>query len=101
MSFWEVFSLVVGSVGVFASIFGAFYSYAARKNGEATRTLLRDMARETQASTREFIGSMEGRLTGILERMDTRWQEAWERMDQRADERHREALQLMERLRPS
>lgn len=75
MSFWELFGAIASGSGVAVSILGAFLTYAARKNGEATRALIREM----QAETRSLF----------------------ERMDQRADERHREVVQLMERLRPS
>ena len=66
MTFWELLGVALSSAGLFASILGAFLTYAARKNGEATRDLIR---------------SMEERLSRLLERMD-----------QRADERHREVI---------
>ena len=44
MTFWELFGVTVTSVGLFASILGAFVTYAARKNGEATRDLIRSMS---------------------------------------------------------
>lgn len=79
MTFWEQLGIVLSSAGLFASILGAFLTYAARKNGEATRALTREM---------------EERLTTILEHMD----QHTERMDQRADERHREVLEAFERM---
>lgn len=79
MTFWEFFGVALISAWLFASIQGAFLTYAARKNGEATRELIR---------------SMEQRLTTILERMDKRT----EAMDRRADERHREVIQAISAL---
>ena len=103
MSFLEVLSIVLGAAGLFASILGAFLTVAARHNGEATRTLVREMTAgtqeatrtlvremtaETQAATRDLIRSMEERMTTILERMD-----------QRADDRHREVIDAIRALR--
>lgn len=65
---------MVGAAGLFASVLGVFLTRALRQNGEASRALIREM----QAETRSLF----------------------DRMDARADERHREALQVMERLRP-
>lgn len=87
MSFLEMLSIVWGAAGLFASILGTFLTYAARHNGEATRTLVR---------------SMEERTTSILERMSEmlqRMSETQERMDVRADERHREAIEAIRTLR--
>lgn len=80
MTFWELLGIALSSAGLFASILGAFLTYAARQNGTATRDLIR---------------SMEERLTQLLERMDQRA----ERMDQRADERHREVIEAIGALR--
>jgi hypothetical protein len=79
MTFWEFFGVTASSAGLFASILGAFLTYAARQNGAATRDLIR---------------SMEERMTAILERMDQRA----DRMDQRSDERHREVVQAISAL---
>ena len=73
MTFWELFGITLSSAGLFASILGAFLTYAARKNGQATRDLIR---------------SMEERMTTLLERMD-----------QKADERHREVIEVISALR--
>lgn len=83
MTFWEVLGVGLSSTGLFASILGAFLTYAARKNGEATRELIRS---ETE-TTRALIQTMEERMTTLLERMD-----------QRADERHREAIEAIRAL---
>ncbi|MGH8056810.1 MAG: hypothetical protein ACREOH_06170 [Candidatus Entotheonellia bacterium] len=66
-------SIVLGAAGLFASILGAFLTYAARHHGEATRAIIR---------------SMEERTTSILERMDMR-----------ADERHRDVIEAIRTLR--
>jgi hypothetical protein len=66
MAFWEFMGVALGSAGLFASILGAFLTYASRQNGAATRDLIR---------------SMDDRMAALLERMD-----------QRADERHREVI---------
>lgn len=79
MTFWEFMGVALSSAGLFASILGAFLTYAARMNGAATRDLIR---------------SMEERLTAVLEWMDQRA----ERMDQRADERHQEVIQVLRAL---
>ena len=72
MTFWEFMGVALSSAGLFASILGAFLTYAARKNGEATRDLIR---------------SMEERLDRLLEQMD-----------KRADERHREVIEAIKTL---
>lgn len=77
MGFWEFLGVALSSAGLFASILGAFLTYAARKNGEATRAL---------------IHSME-------ERMTAHFSQLLERMDQRADERHRDVIELIKALR--
>ena len=76
MTFWEFLGAIFSSAGLFASILGAFLTYAARKNGEATRALIRSME----------------------EWMTKHFSELFERMDQRADERHREVMGLLERM---
>lgn len=73
MTFWKLFGITLSSAWLFASILGAFLTYATRKNGQATRDLIR---------------SMEERMTTLLERMD-----------QRADERHREIIEVITTLR--
>ena len=73
MTFWEFLGVALSSAGLFASILGGFLTYAARKNG---------------AATRELSQTMEERLTKLLAHMD-----------QRADERHREVIDLISSLR--
>jgi len=73
MSFLELLSIVLGAAGLFASILGAFLTYASRQNGEATRALIREM----QAETRQLF----------------------DRMDVRADERHREVIEAIRTMR--
>jgi chromosome segregation ATPase len=108
MTFWELLSAALGSAGLFASVLGAFLAYAARKNGEATRALTRDM----EARTAELLAEMDRRaterhreVTETFERMDERAAElrrevaqVFERMDQRADERHREVVEAFQRM---
>ena len=77
MGFWEFLGVALSSAGLFASILGAFLTYAARKNGEATRELIRSME----------------------ERMTSHFSELLARMDQRADERHREVIEAIRTLR--
>jgi len=77
MTFWELSGVVVSFGGVFASILGAFLTYVVRKNGEATRDLIR----------------------GMEERMSRHFTEVLERMDMRADERHREVIEAIRALR--
>ncbi|MBI3047230.1 MAG: hypothetical protein HYY76_02865 [Acidobacteria bacterium] len=84
MSFWEFLGVALSSAGLFALILGAFLTYAARKNGEATRALITN----TQAETRALLQSMKERMSRLLDRMD-----------QRADERHREVVELIKALR--
>ena len=76
MSFWEFLALALSSAGLFASILGAFLTYAARKNGEATRDLIRSME----------------------ERMTKHFGELLDRMDKRADEWHREVQEMISAL---
>jgi DNA-binding PadR family transcriptional regulator len=83
MTFWEFMGVALSSAGLFASILGAFLTYAARKNGEATRELIRS----DSEATRELIRSMEERMAKLLERMD-----------QRADERQREVIEAIRAL---
>ena len=83
MTFWEMLGVTASSAGLFASILGAFLTYAARKNGEATRELIRS----TEGATRELIRSMEERMTNLLARMD-----------ERADERHRDVMEVIRAL---
>lgn len=73
MTFWELLGIALSSAGLFASILGAFLTYAARQNGAATRDLIR---------------TMEERLTTLLERMDSQ-----------ADNRHREVIEAIRALR--
>ena len=84
MTFWELMGVALSSAGLFASILGAFLTYAARKNGEATRGLIQG----SEEATRELIRSMEDRLAALLDRMDVR-----------ADERHREVIEAIRALR--
>jgi len=76
MTFWEFLGVTLSSAGLFASILGAFLTYAARQNGRATRDLIRTME----------------------ERMTKHFSELLERMDERADERHREVIQAISAL---
>jgi len=69
----EFLGAALSSAGLFASILGAFLTYAARKNGQATRDLIRTME----------------------ERMTKHFSELFERMDKRSDERHREVIQAI------
>jgi hypothetical protein len=79
MTFWEFMGIALSSAGLFASILGAFLTYASRQNGAATRDLIR---------------SMEDRMT-------KHFSELLDRMDQRADERHREVIEAISALRPA
>jgi hypothetical protein len=83
MSFWEAFAIICTAAGLFASILGAWLTYAARKNGEATRGL---------------IGRMETNLRESAERTHRETLEVLNRMDQRADERHREVIAAIQAL---
>lgn len=87
MTFWEFLGAALSSAGLFASILGAFLTYAARQNG---------------AAARELIRSMEERLTRHLSELEVRmakhFTEVFERMDRRADERHREVIQAISAL---
>ena len=83
MTFWEFLGVALSSAGLFASILGAFLAYAARKNGEATR----DLIRSNSEATRDLIRSLEEHLTKLLERMD-----------KSADERHREVIEAISAL---
>ena len=76
MTFWEFLGVGLSSAGLFASILGAFLTYAARQNG---------------AATRDLIGSME-------ERMTKHFSALLERMDKHADERHREVIEAISAL---
>lgn len=90
MSFWEFSGVVVSSAGLFASILGAFLTYAARKNGEATRDLIRAMDERMGKHFAEMDKRANERHSEVAELL--------ERMDRRADERHREALQMIDAL---
>jgi hypothetical protein len=101
VTFWELFGALMSAAGLLVGGLGLVITYAARKNGEATRALIGSTQDETRAlirilheekhtATRELIRTMEERLGALLERMD-----------QRADERHREMVQLIQTLRPS
>jgi hypothetical protein len=72
MSFWEIFATIGTAAGLFASILGAWLTYVARKNGEATRSLMDQIHRETL--------------------------EVLNRMDQWADERPREVIAAIQAL---
>ncbi|MBI3047196.1 MAG: hypothetical protein HYY76_02690 [Acidobacteria bacterium] len=106
MSFWEVLVLVLSAAGVFASILGAFLTYAARKNGEATRALIKDthadtrtLIKDTHAETQALIGNMQAEARALIQSMEERMSRVLDRMDQRADERHREVVELIKALR--
>jgi len=115
MSFWEIVATIATAAGLFASILGAWLTYAARKNGEATRSMMQGIHRETREllaqmeqraeegrrRTSELLAQMEQRAeegrreaSELLARMDQRA----ERMDQRADERQREVIAVIQAL---
>ncbi len=87
MGFWEFLAVALSSAGLFASILGAFLTYAARKNGEATRELIRSME---ERMSRHFAQ--------LLDRMDQRADERHREVMERADERHREVVELVRAL---
>jgi len=110
MAFWELMGVALSSAGLFASILGAFLTYAARKNGEATRKLVlgteeatRELIRSSTESTRELIRSSAESTRELIqsmeERMTRHFTEVLERMDMRADERHREVIEAIRALR--
>ena len=79
MSFLEIAGIALGSAGLFASILGAWLSYAARHNGEATRSLIKEM--NTLA---------EGRQKGT----ENLLREIWTTSEQR----HREVIEAIEAI---
>ena len=87
MTFLEFFGVALSSAGLFASILGAFLTYAARQNGAATRELIRSME--------ERMAKHLAELAKLLERMDKRAEERHLDMDKRADQRHREVIELV------
>lgn len=87
MSFWEFMAVGLGSAGLFASILGAFLTHATRKNGEATRDLIRSMEER-----------MSKHFAELFERMDQRADERHREMDEHADERHREVIEAISAL---
>ena len=87
MTFWEFFALALSSAGLFASILGGFLTYAARKNGQATRDLIRSMEER-----------MEERMTKHFAELAKHFSQLLERMDERADERHREVIEVIRAL---
>ena len=84
MTFLEFFGVALSSAGLFASILGAFLTYAARQIGAATRDLIRSME---ERMTKHF--------SELFERMDKRAEERHLEMDKRSDERHREVIQAI------
>lgn len=104
MTFWELLGVVLSSAGLFASVLGGFLTYAARKNGEATRDHIRSM----EERLTNILAQMDQRaderhreVAAIWERMDQRTErmdQRTERMDQRADERHQEVITVLERM---
>ncbi len=88
MTFWEFFAIALSSAGLFASVLGAFLTYAARKNGQATRDLIRSMEER-----------MEERMSRHFAELSKHFGELFERMDKRADERHREVIEAIKALR--
>lgn len=74
MTWWEWLGLVATGAGLFASILGAWLTYAARWNGERTRELIREMQAQTQ---------------GTLAQMHRETLQVLDHMDARAEERHR------------
>jgi len=110
MTFWETTGVVLSSAALFASILGAFLAYAARKNGEATREVVRgtaeatrELIRSSDEATRELIRNTAEAtrelIRGMEERMSRHFTEVLERMDMRADERHREVIEAIRALR--
>lgn len=87
MTFWEFFALALSSAGLFASILGAFLTYAARKNGQATRDLIRSMEER-----------MEERMKRHFIELAKHFGELLERMDKRADDRNREMIEAIKAL---
>lgn len=83
MTFWAFWGVALSSAGLFASILGAFLTYATRKNGEATRDLIR---------------SMEERMTKYFAELAKHFSQLLERMDEQADERHREVIEVIRAL---
>lgn len=71
MTFWEFFGITISSAGLFASILGAFLTYAARKNGEATRELIRGMQAETQALIRSMQEENQDLIRGMQRETQT------------------------------
>jgi hypothetical protein len=84
MTVWEFLGVALSSAGLFASILGAFLTYAARQNGKATRDLIRSLEEQM---TKHF--------SELLERMDKRAEERHLDMDRRADDRHREVIEAI------
>ena len=59
----ELTGLVLGSAGLFASILGAWLTYAARTNGHATRELIREMnllAEQRHREVMQLIQALQG-----------------------------------------
>lgn len=94
MTFLELLGIMLSSAGVFASILGAFLTYAARQNGRATRELIRTMKAETVAILQEILQEMDKRADERHRELDQRAVE----MDKRADDRHSEVLQVITAL---
>lgn len=90
MTFWEFFATALSSAGLFASVLGAFLTYAARRNGQATRDLIRSMEERMEERLNRHFGELAKHFAELLERMD-----------KRADERHREVIEAIKALRPA
>jgi hypothetical protein len=74
MSFLAMAGLILGAAGLFASILGAWLSYAARHYGEATRTLIRELHEQsekrheaTQALIKEIHQAAETRHSEVIQ----------------------------------
>lgn len=57
MTVWDWMLVVLSAAALFALVLGAFVTHAVRKNGEATRELIRAM----KARTRAELGRMDVR----------------------------------------
>lgn len=104
MTFWEFLGIALSSTGLFASVLGAFLTYAARQNGRATRDLTRGMEeRMTDLLARmdQRADARHAEVIQAFERMEKHLTEVLERMDRRADERHREVIQAIGALGPT
>lgn len=101
MTFWETFAILSTTAGLFALILGAWLTYAARKNGEATRSLMEHMEKRPGESMERVHRETLEVLKRMDEGADKRHLETFEvleRMDRRADERHKEVIAVIQAL---